>query len=90
MVLDQLEDKMSERKQKKMQRAIKEATFLFDKIPDKCTGCSKPYDKKSKQAAIEWTVNVYKESQKVNIYCPECWKDVQAWADDYVKRTENV
>jgi len=76
---------MSQRKQKKMQRAIQEATFLFDKLPNKCVGCSKPFDKHSKEAATEWTVNIFKESETVKVYCPECWKDVQAWAEDAEK-----
>jgi uncharacterized protein with PIN domain len=81
---------MSERKQRKMQQAVKQATFLFDKLPNKCTGCTKPFDKHSKEAATEWAVNVYKESEKVCVYCPDCWKDVQAWAQDFQKDNGNV
>ena len=29
--------------------------------------------------------NVFKESEKVKVYCPDCWKDVTAWAEDFEK-----
>lgn len=82
---------MSMRKQKKAEKAIAQATFLFDKLPSKCTGCTKPFDKHSKEAATDWTVNVFKESEKVKVYCPDCWKDVTAWAEDFEKQeNQNV
>jgi len=48
---------------------------LFDKLPDKCTNCFCPYDKKDKQMAMTWSVVVREQENKVNLYCPECWDD---------------
>ena len=52
---------------------------------DKCIGCSKPFDRKSREHAQTWTVMVFNERQEVKLYCPECRSDVQAWAEDLVK-----
>jgi hypothetical protein len=46
---------------------------LFDKIPDSCTNCVTPYDKKDKIMVTTWTVVVREEEGKVNLYCPTCW-----------------
>jgi Zn finger protein HypA/HybF involved in hydrogenase expression len=48
---------------------------LFDKLPDKCTNCDKPYDKKSKEMAMTWSVVVREQENKVNLYCPVCWSN---------------
>ena len=50
---------------------------LFDKLPEKCTNCDKPYDKKSKQMAMTWSVVVREKEEKVNLYCPTCWDDAK-------------
>ena len=48
---------------------------LFDKLPKQCTNCDKPYDKKSKEMAMTWSVVVREQENKVNLYCPKCWDD---------------
>jgi len=48
---------------------------LFDKLPKQCTNCDKPYDKKSKEMAMTWSVVVREEEMRVNLYCPKCWDD---------------
>tara|TARA_E500000318_G_scaffold58020_1_gene53739 strand:- start:729 stop:1004 length:276 start_codon:yes stop_codon:yes gene_type:complete len=50
---------------------------LFDKLPDKCTNCDKPYDRKSKKMAMSWSVVVREQEGKVNLYCPVCWDNAQ-------------
>jgi len=62
--------------------ALEEKVVLFGKMPDKCLGCSKPYDKKSKEHATTWTVMVYNATETVKLYCPQCRSDIQAWAED--------
>ena len=57
---------------------------LFDKLPDKCTNCDKPYDKKSKKMATTWTVVVREQENKVNLYCPPCME----WARNFIKETK--
>ncbi len=50
---------------------------LFDKLPDQCTNCDTPYDKKSKEMAMTWSVVVREQENKVNLYCPTCWDNAQ-------------
>jgi hypothetical protein len=64
---------------------LQEKLLLFGKMGDKCIGCSKPFDRKSREHAQTWTVMVFNERQEVKLYCPECRQDVQAWAEDLVK-----
>ena len=48
---------------------------LFDKLPDQCTNCDKPCDKKDKEMAMTWSVVVREQENKVNLYCPVCWDE---------------
>ena len=58
---------------KKKQKDIGGMMDMFDKIPDRCSACDKPYDKTDKQMVMTWSVVVRNNEQKVNLYCPECW-----------------
>ena len=49
---------------------------LFDKLPDHCTNCLCPYDKKDKKMAMTWSVVVREKEGKVNLYCPKCWDEM--------------
>ena len=75
----------SARKIRKAQKAMAEKSVLFGKLPDKCTGCAAPYDKKSKEQATTWSVTVYEQSERVNLYCPECWVNVKAYSEDQAR-----
>ena len=52
---------------------ISEKITLFDKLPDECSACEKPFDKKDKQMAMTWNVVVKEKTSTVRLYCPECW-----------------
>ena len=45
----------------------------FDRLPDNCSACIKPYDKKDKKMAMTWSVVVRDEENTVRLYCPDCW-----------------
>ena len=77
------------RKIKKQNQLVQEKVMLFDALPNKCNGCQEPYDKKNKEQATTWSVMVFNESKTVRLFCPTCYKNVQAWAEDFVKETEN-
>lgn len=79
----------SARKLKRRAKAIEEKVMLFDALPDKCNGCSEHYDKKNKEQATTWSVMVFNETKSVRLFCPTCYKNVQAWAEDFVKEAEN-
>ena len=65
-----------DKKQKKTKtktKGFEDKMDLFDKMPDNCLTCLKPFDKKSKPMALTWSVVVREGEGKVNLYCPDCW-----------------
>ena len=66
-----------ERKQKKdVEKELSKKVGLFNLLPEKCHLCEKPYDKKSKEMAQTWFVNVFEEEKIVDLFCPDCWSKV--------------
>ena len=55
--------------------------FQFDRLPDACLACTKPYDKKSKKMATTW--NVVAAADAVRLYCPECWSTARRVVEEY-------
>ena len=79
----------SARKIRKQNKLMQEKTVLFDALPKVCTGCNAAYDKYNKEQAFSWSVMVFNESKQVKLFCPTCYKDVQAWAEDTITESEN-
>jgi hypothetical protein len=67
--------KIKRNNEKKKQKSIQEHMMWFDKMPDHCITCFKPYIKNNKEMAQKWTVVVRKKEDKVNLYCDSCWND---------------
>ena len=61
---------------------------LFDKLPEQCTNCQAPYDKKDKKMAMTWTVVVREKENKVNLYCPTCWNTAQQVITNFFEEME--
>ena len=55
---------------------LAEKIFQFNKLPDECLTCLKPFDKKSKQMARTWNI-VVAQNDEVRLYCPNCWNTAQ-------------
>ena len=62
----------------------------FDKLPDECSACVKPYDKKDKEMAMTWNVVVKEQEGIVRLYCPDCWKLANDAIETMKKEIENV
>ena len=45
---------------------------LMVNIPDCCSVCQKAYDKKNKEMARTWFVDVFNKQKLVVLTCPEC------------------
>ena len=78
-----------DKKQKKSKTKTSEADGLLDlvdKMPESCMTCEKPFDKKSKEMAMSWSVVVRKQEKKVNIYCPDCWRTAKRVIAEYHRR----
>ena len=65
--------KLQRKKQKEAKKDMEEKIGLFHKIPDNCTMCENPFDKKDKKQVQSWRVVVREKEQRVNLYCPTCW-----------------
>ena len=55
--------------------AGKQATSTIDlmlNIGDKCLTCNAPFDRMSKEMAMTWYIEVYKQARETRLYCPDC------------------
>ncbi len=82
--------KLLRQKQKEVHKDTqKEATKkigLFNMIPDECNVCKTPFDRKSKEMAQTWFVNVFEEDKTVDLFCPDCWSKI----NENQSKTTNV
>jgi len=46
---------------------------MFELLPDECSACLAPYDKKDKNMVTTWSVVVREQEKIVRLYCPTCW-----------------
>ena len=76
--------KISRNKEKRAKKDLQKKLGMFDKLPDECLICQKPFDKKSKEEVKSWFVVVRKEQNKVNLYCPPCWAEAQTMIENIV------
>ena len=68
---------------------VEEQVALFNKLPDQCLTCQKPYDKTSKEMAMSWSVVVHKEEEVVRLYCDECWDKAKKITEDFAKHLKD-
>ena len=77
--LDQQDDNMNRKQRRAFGKQVGEkASSTIDlilSIPDKCSVCQKDFDKKSKEMAKTWFVDVFSEQKMVILTCPECRKE---------------
>ena len=68
--------KMNRQQRRALQKvAGKSATSTIDlmlNIGDKCLTCEAPFDRMSKEMAMTWFIEVYKETKETRLYCPSC------------------
>tara|TARA_Y100001963_G_scaffold156899_1_gene251646 strand:- start:513 stop:788 length:276 start_codon:yes stop_codon:yes gene_type:complete len=76
------EKKSKKKKGQKPNEEIDKKMGLFDLLPDQCSACLAPYDKKDKQMATTWNVVVKEEAKIVRLYCPDCWSTAQRILQD--------
>jgi hypothetical protein len=58
------------RRQNDPQQLAADQIGLFDKIPEVCDTCQKPFDKTDRNMVLSWSVVVRQET--VRLFCPEC------------------
>ena len=66
-------------------RDIPEKIALFEKIPQECSACLKPFNKDNRMQVATWSVVVRNDIGQVRLYCPECWEKAKAVVQAYEK-----
>ena len=64
---------------------VAEKMAMFGKMPNECSACIAPFDKKDKQQVMSWSVVVRNDIEEVRLYCPECWSKAKAVVQAYEK-----
>ncbi len=68
-------------KRKKMLKEEKEAEKQLEKklqgifLPDECSNCKEPFDKKSREMAMTW--KVIANPKRKHLICPTCWDAIE-------------
>jgi len=65
------------KKQHGVEDAVAEKMMMFDRMPDECSACTEPFDKKDREMVTLWNVVVREEEEVVRLYCPRCWEAAQ-------------
>ena len=75
--------KKEREERKHIEKDISEKFMMFDRIPEACSACEEPFDKKSKEMAQTWSVVVRKEEKVVRLYCPDCWSKAKTVIENF-------
>ena len=67
---------------KEVEKELTNKIGMFGRLPDECSACQKPFDKKSKEMAQTWIVVVRNEEKLVRLFCPECVDKVKEFLPD--------
>ena len=65
------------KKQGDVEDELTDKMLMFDQLPDECSACVKPFDRKDRDMVSSWSVVVRNDEQKVRLYCPTCWDAAQ-------------
>jgi predicted RNA-binding Zn-ribbon protein involved in translation (DUF1610 family) len=74
--------KSKKKKSHKSNKEIDKVVGMFDLLPEHCSACLAPYNKKDKQMVTSWNVVVKEEKKIVRLYCPDCWETAQRIIQD--------
>ncbi len=85
-----LRRKKANKAKKRAEKDLAAKVALFGKLPDKCLTCEAPFDKLDREQVMSWNVVVRRETEKVNLYCPECWDNAQQAIKKYMEDKDAV
>ena len=74
---------------KELKKDVKTKMAMFDSLPDKCTTCEKPFDKKSKEMAQTWSVVFKQKEQSCSLFCPECLATAKTLFAEQIAKKED-
>ena len=78
---------LQKRKNKQSEKRIKEQMNMFEKIPNSCLTCEKPFDKLNKEDVNSFRVVVRESEGRVNLYCDSCWDKAVNILEEYSEKT---
>ena len=64
-------------RKKDAEQELAKAVSRMGKLPDECSACKKPFDKKSKEMAQSWIVVARYEQNSLSLFCSECIEKVK-------------
>jgi|TARA_Y100000310_G_scaffold334537_1_gene414557 hypothetical protein len=62
---------------------LSDKIFLFNQIPEECSSCEIPFDKKDKSMAFSWKVVI--RDKTIRLFCPACLNKVQEAINEHQK-----
>ena len=65
--------KSNKKKGEKPDKEIDKVMGMFELLPNECSACLAPYNKKDRKMVTTWNVVVKEEEKIVRLYCPQCW-----------------
>ena len=87
-----LSRKKANKAKKDAEKDLAAKVSLFGELADECLTCKKSFDRMDREQVSTWNVVVREREEKVNLYCPVCWKKaidlVKEMQDDLLKRRE--
>lgn len=78
--------KIKRDRSKQAEKDLAQKVNMFDRLPDSCTACSKPFDKLDREMVMSWNVVVKDQDKQVNLYCPSCWNKANEILEDFKKK----
>lgn len=86
--------KIKRSSENKAKKDLAKEVGLFNRLPDMCLTCEKPFDKRDKEMVSTWNVVVNKQEKEVRLYCPDCWSMaknlIKEIKDGYSNSKDNV
>jgi len=57
--------------------SVNNSITMFQRRPNECSACDKPFPEKDREAHMTWQVVVRNEQETVRLFCPECQEKVK-------------
>ncbi len=85
-----LRRKKTNKAKKQTEKALASKVALFNQLPDKCLTCEAPFDKLNREQVMSWNVVVRQNTEKVHLYCPDCWDNAQKIVKQYMEDKDAI
>jgi len=82
--------KIKRNKEKQAKKEIKKKMSMFGRLPDECSSCLTPFDKKNREMVDSWSVVVREKEKVVRLYCPDCWAKARKFVEEYHKEQKET